>query len=70
MLLKSNQEIIGVLHTVSEEDSYCKLQFSCNYDIELPLAAIPEEKLTALVGKKVGIFNLDGEFFIRIISER
>ena len=70
MQLKSNHEILGVLHAVSEEDSCCKLHLSCNYDIELPPAAIPENKLAALVGKKVGIFNCDGEFFIRIISER
>jgi len=68
MQLKSNQEIIGVLHAVNEEGSCCRLQFSCNYDIELPPAAIPEKKLASLVGKKVGIFNCDGEFFIRIIK--
>lgn len=68
--LKPYHEIIGVLHAVSEEDSCCRLQFSCNYDIDLPTSAIAEKKVAEMIGKKVGIFNCDGEFFVRIISER
>jgi len=67
MLLKTNQEIVGFLHAVSEEDSCCKLQISCNHELELPTSAIPKKKLASLVGKRVGIFCYDGQFFLREI---
>ncbi len=66
--LDSNHEIIGTLHAVQSEDNCCKLQFSCNYDIELPPTAIPADKLKNLVGKKIGLINIDERFFIRQID--
>ena len=68
--LVHNHEIIGTLHAVKEKDICCKLHFTCSKDIVLPLTAIPKKKLASLVGKKVGILNVNGEFFVRIIKSR
>ena len=68
MRLEPDREIIGVLHAVEEEDNSCNLQFSCNIEIELPSTAVPREQLSLLVGKRIGILNMDGEFFVRVIK--
>ena len=66
--LQLNSEIIGTLIGIEEDGNCSKLQFSCYKEIELPKTAIPQNKLISLVGKRVGIFNCNGEFFIRIIK--
>ena len=69
MRLEPDQEIIGVLHAVKVEDNNsCNLHFSCTVEIELPSTAVPHEQLSSLVGKRIGILNMDGEFFIRKIK--
>jgi len=68
--LEPNKEIIGVLHAVEEEDNNCTLQFSCTIEIELPSNAVSHEQLTTLVGERIGVLNVDGEFFIRKIEKR
>ena len=67
MLLDPNHEIIGVLHAVQDGDNCCRLEFTCSKEIELPPTAIPQEKLIALVGKRIGVLNIDGQFFLREI---
>ena len=68
MRLEPNREIVGILQVVEEEDNNCNLQFSCTVDIELPSTAIPHEELSLLVGERIGLLNMDGEFFIRKIK--
>ena len=68
MRLEPDREIIGVLHAVEEEDNSCNLQFSCTVEIELPATAVSHEQLSSLVGERIGILNMDGEFFIRKIK--
>jgi len=67
--LHSNQEIIGMLHAVKEEDNCSKLQFTFTIEIDLPSSKISNESLSLLIGKKIGVLNLDEEFFIREIKE-
>ena len=69
MKLKPNQEIIGILHTVEEDDNCSNLQFSCTIEIRLPSSEISYERLSSLIGKKIGVLSLDDEFFIREIIE-
>lgn len=37
--------------------------------IEIPINAIPAKKLKKLLGQKVGVLNIDGEYRVRIISK-
>ena len=67
MLMDSNYEIVGVLFDIKEEESCSKLQFNCIREVELPASAVSQKKLASLVGKRIGIFNCDGEFFVREI---
>ena len=66
--LHSNHEIVGTLLSVEEDDTCSKLQFSCNKLIELPSTAILHEQLSLLVGERIGIFNYEGNYKIRIIK--
>jgi len=68
MWLKSNQEIVGTLLAVKDEDSWIKLQFTCLKEIDLPLTAVPREQLSSLFGERIGILNVDEKFFIREIK--
>jgi len=65
--LEPNHEIIGILHAVQDGDNCCRLEFTCSKEIELPPTAIPQEKLISLVGKRIGVLNIDGQFFLREI---
>ncbi len=69
MRLESDREIVGILHAFEEENNSCNLQFSCTIEIDLPSTAFPREQLSSLVGERIGILNMDGEFFIRKIKE-
>jgi len=66
--LEPDKEIIGVLHAVEEEGNNCNLHFSCTIEIELPSTAVSHEQLTSFVGERIGVLNVDGEFFIRKIK--
>ena len=66
--METGKEIIGILHEVEEGDDCNKLQFTFTIEIELPSSEISYEKITPLIGKKIGVLNLDGEFFIRVIK--
>ena len=67
--LKNNQEIIGPLtHVETLDNGHLRITFSMLKQIELPISAISEKKLTSLVGKRVGILNMGGEFFVRTIK--
>jgi len=68
--LEPDREIVGILHAVEEEDNNCNLQFSCTVEIELPSTAIPHEQLSSLVGERIGLLNMDGDFYIRKIKSR
>lgn len=65
--LEPDNEIIGTLYAVGGDDNCSKLQFSCVKEIELPHTAVSLDKLHSLVGKRIGILNLDGQFFVREI---
>ena len=70
MRLEKQHEIIGMLHAVRKNDSCYKLQFTCTIEIELPLTALPQKKLTFLIGKRIGIFNYEDNYKIRVIKRK
>jgi len=58
--LKPFQEIVGTLTKVEpSEAGQIKITFTMQREIELPASAIPLDKLVSVVGKRVGIFNLN-----------
>ena len=63
--LEPDNEIIGTLHAVGGDDNCSKLQVSCVKELELPRAAVSLDKLHSLVGKRIGILNIEGKFFLR-----
>ena len=68
MQLNSNQEIVGILHSVEKEDACCKLKFTCTKEIELPSNAVQLQQLMSLVGRRIGVFNYDGTYLVRVIK--
>ena len=70
MKLELNHEIVGNISNVHDENGFKKLTFSLQKEVEIPVDAISSEKLESLIGKRVGIFNCDGIYKIRIIRER
>ena len=70
MRLNKNHEIVGFIGDVRDENGCTKITFSVQKEIEIPEDAISSEKLESLIGKRVGIFNCDGIFKIRIIGTR
>ena len=69
MKLKENHEIVGVLIETIEIDDYCKLKFTCSKEVDIPKTFLSKEKLSLFIGKKIGIFNYNGNFFFREIKK-
>ena len=65
MKLEPNHEIIGTISNVHDENGWIKLTFSVKKEIDIPIDVALEEKLKALVGHRVGILNLDGNYKVR-----
>ncbi len=70
MKLEPNHEIVGDISNVHEENGFIKLTFSLQKEVDIPEDAISSEKLESLIGKRIGIFNCNGIYKIRIIRER
>ncbi len=71
MKLSNNEEIIGKLTNVEvSENGQIKLRFSIQKEIELSTNAFSIPKLQSLVGKNIGILNIDSQFFLRKIKSR
>ena len=70
MRLNSNQEIVGELLSVTQENNFCILKFSCKKEIELPKSKITHEQLRMLIGKRIGILNYEGSYKLREIKSK
>ena len=68
MKLRANHEVVGTLTDVVYENDCAKVVFSIRKEIGLPAEAIPREVLKNSIGKRVGIFNCDGEYRIREVK--
>jgi len=69
MHLKENYEIYGILDSIEVTKYKLKLKFKVMKLIELPLPAIPIEKLQKMQGQKVSILCLNDKYWLRKISE-
>jgi len=67
MKLKPNCEVVGNLSGIKFEENHVKLVFTIAREVELPQHAFADAQLKAILGKRVGILNLDGQFFVREI---
>jgi len=70
MELKPNFEIVGVLSDVKEDDGQLKLTFAICKDIEIPEHTIPIEKLRNAVGNRIGIFNHNNRYSLRMAKKK
>jgi len=70
MKLAQNNEIVGTISEVRDEDDCIKMMFSLQKELEIPKNAISPEELKDLISKRVGIINCDGRYMSRIIAEK
>ncbi len=68
MKLEPQHEIVGTLSDIKLEGAYTKLVLTVAREIELPNNAFSYEQIKAVLGKRVGILNIDGQFFVREIK--
>ena len=67
MRLLPKHEFVGFLSEIRAETQQIQLIFSILKEIEIPLDTISFDELHKLVGKRVGIVNVEDQFFIRKI---
>ena len=67
MQLQNYEEIIGILNKIKldKNQDVVTLVFTYQKDIEIPVNAIDNRFLLYLVGKKIGILNIDSEYKIK-----
>ena len=70
MKLNPYVEIVGTLVDICFKEDTIILLFSFPKEIEIPSDAILEQKLKSALGKRIGIFNLNGEYKMREIREK
>ena len=66
--LENNCEAIGTLTSVTANKDHFQLVINIDKKLDLPLLAVPLEKLQGFLGKRVGIFNCCGNYKIREID--
>ena len=69
MKLEANNEIVGILSKVKVEENQIKLIFTILKEIELPEEAFSYEQIRSFLGKRIGIFNINGTYKIRHIKK-
>jgi len=70
MKLENYEEIIGMLANIKTIDkNNIETTFSIKKMIELPINDFKQSKLFSLIGKRIGIFNNNGEYKIRYIEK-
>jgi hypothetical protein len=68
MRLKNGEEIRGKLSNIEQsKNSNIKITFSLQQEVEIPKSAFSIKKLQSIIGKRIGILNLDGQYFLREI---
>ena len=70
MHLNVFSEIVGTLTDVVFKEGKMVISFSLSQEIEVPNEAIQKEKIENLIGKKIGLFNNNGNYKIRKIKKR
>lgn len=69
MRLNNCSEVVGTVTDVSLEQGCVRVVFSIESVLEFPVDKICFEKLKGYVGKRIGIFNNDGNYKVRVIKK-
>ena len=69
MKLQNLYEIVGTLEDINTKDDKVSLTFSYRKTIEIPKDALPIDKLNNCKTKEIGIFNLDGKYYLREVDD-
>ena len=70
VVLADYKESIGNLRELRKNDDTLTLVFAIDYEVEVPIGAIPFDKIKELVGERVGILNAGNNTYrIRKISK-
>lgn len=70
MKLEENHEVVGTLVDVKNDGECTKLQFSVRKTFEIPIGAIPIKTLESVVGNRIGIFNSNNDYRLRIANKK
>jgi len=70
MKLEENHEVVGHLVDIKNDGRCIKLQFSIQKFFEIPLNAIPAEKMEAAIGSRIGILNSNGVYKLRKANKK
>ena len=62
-------EICGILDSFEQTEDDLKLKFKFIKVIEIPLIALPVEELHKMIGERIGIIRINGDYRIRKILE-
>ena len=69
MKLQNLYEIVGTLEDIKSEEDKVSLTFIFKKIIEIPKDALSIDTLNNCKTKRVGIFNLDGKYYLRKITD-
>jgi len=67
VIIQNTHEIIGTLTDIISEDGQMKVLISAQKEIMIPEGAVSLVELKDLIGRKIGIINVDGDYTIRIV---
>ena len=70
MRVLPNYEIIGRLSKITSDGQFLKLNFSIDGEIELSSDTFSHDESKKNLDQRIGIFNFNGEFFLRKIKSR
>ena len=69
MKLQNNSEVVGTLTDIHTDNKQNILVCCFKKEIAIPVDSISQDKLTSLVGRKVGILYCNTKYFIREIKK-
>jgi hypothetical protein len=69
MNLAKNCEICGVVSSIESYEGKIHLKFSVDKLVETPLTQSLQESLQEMLGEKICMINIDGEYYVRKISK-
>ena len=67
--LNEGTEILGLLSHIEGEEDTLKLFFTVTKTIEISPGVISAKKLKKLLGMKIGVIKINGEYRVRRISK-
>jgi len=65
MHLPDSYEICGLLESIEPIEDNLKLKFKFIKVIEVPITALPVEKLYDVIGERIGIIHMNGKYLMR-----